>query len=620
MYKKHYIIILALFLALLYSRFVGLNWGLPYPMHPDERNMAAAIQQLSCKDFSFQNCLNPHFYAYGQFPLYLAYFLVKIYHNFLGDSNLLVGYEEATMALRYISAISSILTVFILMKIIEFIFNFQFSIFKKDNGELNAEVNGTTLSAVTEKDWHKKVFSFVIRHLSFLIFIFSPVLIQFAHFGTTESLLMFFYSLVTYLSLLFLNKNIPARSFVLYSGIVCGIALGTKVSAAIFVVIPFLVLCWHYFTSLTHRKLLHICFFSTKFALLAVVFFLITSPYNFISMEEFLGSMRYESDVGLGKYIPFYTKQFMNSVPILFQAKYIFPYTLGWPVFVTFLLGFFLLSWKNTFINFLRLSFVIAFIPNAFVFAKWTRFIAPAYPVMIVIAAIFLVQMYELGITFLRNKKNVRVVFYVLCAMVYVSCLLPGIAYLSIYRNQDVRFTASQWIREFVPANSFILSETANVIDIPIPSPGENLAFFYEKSFRYVSFNSYDLDTNLILQFELKNHIQQADYILVPSRRVFANHTCWREIENQFSKINNDYAYSLKGNNCEYLEKEYPELNDYYDKLFSGELGFEQVAEFSEYPNISLFGKKIYEIKDENAEETWTVFDHPVVRVYKRIK
>ncbi|MFA6391037.1 MAG: hypothetical protein WCX78_04870, partial [Patescibacteria group bacterium] len=59
---------------LVYSRFINLGWGLPYPMHPDERNMANAVQQLNCKfpisnfqfpnkfQFSinnFQNCFNP---------------------------------------------------------------------------------------------------------------------------------------------------------------------------------------------------------------------------------------------------------------------------------------------------------------------------------------------------------------------------------------------------------------------------------------------------------------------------------------------------------------------------------------------------------------------------------
>ncbi|MEK7177670.1 MAG: hypothetical protein AAB705_02485, partial [Patescibacteria group bacterium] len=70
------IIIWLLIIGLLvYSRFINLGWGLPYPMHPDERNMANAIQQLSCKVPISQlvECFNPHFFAYGQLPLYLGY-------------------------------------------------------------------------------------------------------------------------------------------------------------------------------------------------------------------------------------------------------------------------------------------------------------------------------------------------------------------------------------------------------------------------------------------------------------------------------------------------------------------------------------------------------------------
>ena len=76
-------IFIALFLLLFYTRFINIGWGLPYPMHPDERNMANAIQTLNCKfsifNFQFSNlreCFNPHFFAYGQFPLYLGYLIV----------------------------------------------------------------------------------------------------------------------------------------------------------------------------------------------------------------------------------------------------------------------------------------------------------------------------------------------------------------------------------------------------------------------------------------------------------------------------------------------------------------------------------------------------------------
>ena len=42
------------------------------------------------------------------------------------------------------------------------------------------------------------------------------------------------------------------------------------------------------------------------------------------------------------------------------------------------------------------------------------------------------------------------------------------------------------------------------------------------------------------------------------------------------------------------------------------------VAEFTSYPEISFFGTTLIDFPDENAEETWTVFDHPVIRIYKK--
>lgn len=106
-----------------------------------------------------------------------------------------------------------------------------------------------------------------------------------------------------------------------------------------------------------------------------------------------------------------------------------------------------------------------------------------------------------------------------------------------------------------------------------------------------ISFNFYDLDRDHNLQNELHTYLRKADYIFVPSRRIFKNH----------------------------LQSQYPLLNDYYQKLFSGELGFEKTAEFTSYPRIELFGKTLIEFSDEGAEETWSVFDHPVVRIYRKV-
>ena len=81
--------------------------------------------------------------------------------------------------------------------------------------------------------------------------------------------------------------------------------------------------------------------------------------------------------------------------------------------------------------------------------------------------------------------------------------------------------------------------------------------------------------------------------------------------------------YIQTKNQTNHPKEKYPLLNEYYQRLFSRSgfaKGFEKVAEFSSYPKISLFGKTLLEFPDENAEETWTVFDHPVIRIYKKIE
>src|SRR3989344_8272099 len=175
MLKIKGILVLSLFLLLVYTRFINLAWGLPYPMHPDERNMANAVQSLNCdlptNNYNLQTCLNPHFFAYGQFPLYLGYAGVMTMKFFDGDLGTPVSFEEAALSLRIISAIASIINVLVLLKIIEVIIS-------KKNPITNYQMP-----------------------IVLLVFVFSPFFIQFSHFGTTESLLMLLYSSIVYVSL-----------------------------------------------------------------------------------------------------------------------------------------------------------------------------------------------------------------------------------------------------------------------------------------------------------------------------------------------------------------------------------------------------------------------------------
>ena len=60
------------------------------------------------------------------------------------------------------------------------------------------------------------------------------------------------------------------------------------------------------------------------------------------------------------------------------------------------------------------------------------------------------------------------------------------------------------------------------------------------------------------------------------------------------------------------LSELYPLTSRYYRRLFAGRLGYEKVGEFSSYP--SLFGVTI---NDDSSEETFQVYEHPKVIIFK---
>lgn len=592
-------------LLLIYTRFIGLSWGLPYPMHPDERNMAWAVQQLSCPKFSIfsaswriqnlKECFNPHFFAYGQFPLYLAFILIKATQFLVGQLAQAIDFNQSIIALRTISAISSVLNVLVLLSII--------SLLRNKNQKMEEVI------------------------ISFLLFIFVPYFIQLSHFGTTESLLMFFYSLIIYLCVLMFVNQSPKIKYIFFISLILGLSMATKISSLSFALLPMILLLKILIAKSKKSYLARIRQFIIHIFLLSILtlfFAVIFSPHNLISLNDFLGTFNYERDVAIGSAKVFYTRQFYYTIPILFQLQKIFPYVLGWPQYLLFFLGFVFLPWTDKKINFLRFAFLIYFLPSSFLYAKWTRFASPIFPLMSIFASMSFIQIYRYIID--KSAENVKFKEAILSFILFIA-IIPGLAYLVIYLAPDVRFVASKSVYENMPGGSYILSETANVVDIPImsklTSKMKNIP-----SYTYISFNFYDLDGNRALQNELKDHINRADYIFIPSRRVFANHTCFKNVKSddckwagQLSKVrclNQVSGYGLENSKCSNLVMKYSHVWGYYAELLEKSKKFRQIAEFTSYPRIELFGKKIIEFPDEDAEETWTVFDHPVFRIYKK--
>ena len=96
----------------------------------------------------------------------------------------------------------------------------------------------------------------------------------------------------------------------------------------------------------------------------------------------------------------------------------------------------------------------------------------------------------------------------------------------------------------------------------------------------------------------MNEKLNRANYIIIASNRL--------------------YIPLQKLADCKKYKSCYPMTADYYQKLFSGKLNFKKVAEFSAYPELNIFNIK-FKINDDSADESFTVYDHPKIIIFKKI-
>jgi YYY domain-containing protein len=172
--------------------------------------------------------------------------------------------------------------------------------------------------------------------------------------------------------------------------------------------------------------------------------------------------------------------------------------------------------------------------------------------------------------------------------VVLVSTVAWALAFQQVYRVENPRLQASRWIYANLPPGTTITGEYWDDT-LPYELPGQQPG-----SYPLITTYPYDTDSpakvRALVYGPPENPGQGligADYVAISSNRVRGS--------------------------VPRLERRYPATIRYYQLLDSGELGFEKVATFSLRP--SLLGIRI---DDSGADESFTVYDHPEVRLYKK--
>lgn len=564
-FKSNNLLILIIFLGT-FLRVYNINWDSSYSLHPDERAIIMTTLKLKPPEnlsevFTKESPLNPQFFAYGSLPFYLL-MIVSAVAGLL-DPNL-TTYGGINLVGRFISSLADILTIIILFLI------------------------------------GKKLFNSTIALLSAFFYAIAVFPIQTSHFYAVDVLLTFFITLTLYQLLRFYKNPNPKNALLV--GLCFGASLATKVSAlpliiaiAAALVIDFLLIILktphkpHIWFPHIPKFLKRLTFDGLIICLTTLTTFLIFEPYALIDFQTFWQQSLQQSQMTHDAFIFPYTLQYVGKIPYLYELKNIYLWGLG-PITAALsfigLVYFAYLALKKTRIDttyqeIILLVFFICYFAIVGKFAVgWMRYMLPLYPLLCLFAAVFLANII---IPYLKSLKQA---FPAICYLLFAILLLVWpFAFMRIYTQPNTRITATEWIHKNIKPASRIAVEHWD----------DRLPIYQSDKFLITDLPLYDADTERKWRM-IDNILKNTDYIILASNRL--------------------YTPLQKLTDCQNLppDKCYPLTAEYYKKLFNGNLGFIKVAEFTSYPAIGVF-----EIRDDSADESFTVYDHPKVMVFKKL-
>jgi hypothetical protein len=564
---RHLLALWSLGLLGLILRLYALNWDMGNTFHPDERQILFHVVALSWPDSIAQfldperSPLNPHFFAYGSFPLYLLALLGHLFHTMDSLGNLaLLG--------RVLSSIFDSGTILL-------------------TGWL-----GLLLTADNTPDrrhaWH-------VALLAAALVTFTPLQLQLAHFYAVDTILLFFV-LFTIAACVVLVGTKRLMLWAALVGLGYGLALATKFSATPLAVpiATAILLRWHRERSLLLAAL-SLCFI----ALITIWTFLLTQPYALLDLQNFVAQVAEQGSLVRGTLDLPYVRQFAGTIPFLYQAQNMLLWGLGITLGLAALAGLLCLLWRmwrrEAGLWPIVLSWVLVYtaITGSF-YVKFMRYMLPIYPLLALIAATMLLAFVRSTWTSPQTgwRKGASLLRPAVIILVLAGTIFQGLALLNIYSQPNTRIQASRWIYEHLPAGSVLTYEQWDD-PLPVFVDGHHPSAYPQKT------TDLDAQNNPITGLDLygDDTVEKAQQLATILPTVDAITMATNRLDKPIQRLPQRYPLTVR----------------YYQLLFSGELGFRLAAQFENHPH--LLG---ITLDDSHADESYSVFDHPTARIFVR--
>jgi len=521
------VLVALLVLVALGLRLYGVDWDSGTSLHPDERQIVFVAQALGWPRslqqlLSVQSPLNPHFFAYGTFPIAL---LALCAHGLswlaatMGHGTWLGGpggptFVQYTLIGRVLSALAD---------------------------------TGTVLLTYL---LGRRVGGYVVGMLAAVLMAFTPFAVQVSHFYAVDTVLVFFVTLTLLSAVAMVTDH--GWSWLIWCGLGLGLAMATKVSA-LPLLLPVLVAA--FLRGRNQRSVL--TFVAVTLAILGVaaMAFVITMPYALIDLRDFIAQVTEQGMLARGQLDYPYVRQFAHTTPYLYELRNMVLYDQGPALGLTGLagVGYALVRLWHHWDDIVLIP-MLWFLPYFAIvgdfYTKFSRYMLPIFPVLAVFAALALWTLYRRWAV----HRIRRWLSSGLTGATAVVTVMLCLALVNIYSVPNTRVQASEWIYQHLPPGTVLTHE---IWDDSLPL---NLSATQQAaSYPSLPMDLYADDT-VQKAAQISRTLEQADAIIISSGRLI--------------------------NSIARLPERYPLTNRYYHLLFDGKLGFHLAKIFQNSPNL----------------------------------
>ena len=575
--RRWKIILTVILLLAAVFRLQGVNWDDGHHLHPDERYMTLVANAIHFPQNIFQyfdttsSPLNPYnnkfdTFIYGTAPLFLVRLLAELFNK--------TDYDQIVIVGRIMSAVSDLIVVFMICII------------------------GTRL-------YGRKA-----GLLAAFLYASAVFPIQQSHFFTVDAFANVPLMFTFWFSLNITDSKRGWSSFVM-AGVGLGVMAASRINLGLFAgIIVFAgLLRLAGFTidennsfggeealrpqtgSWSRKNNILIGLALT--AITSLMVFRVIQPYDFTGFfspnPQFVSDLNYVKQIISGEKDSPPGHQWANRTPYWFPWYNLVFWGMGpvlggiaWMGVLAAVIKIFREEqWKHTIIVLWILGL---FLYHGQQFVMTMRYFLPIYPFLSIVGAWFLLELLEKASSVVHGPNRFGVInknTTVLLILIVLGATLGwAISFSAIYTKPHTRVTASEWLYANVSDSQIIGTE---YWDDALPLQGVVPAIPRKND---ILLDLYADDTPAKREHMIQ-WMDQVDYIVLSSNRLY--------------------------DSIPRLPSRYPLTTQYYQWLFDGQLGFELVEEFTSYPQF--LNVVIY---DDNAEEAFSVYDHPKVTIFKK--